>query len=89
MATYNCGQKVEKTLQSILSQNKELFELIVFDGASTDNTLEYLKKYENCLTLICEEDSGVYDAFNKAINLATGKYIYFIGAGDCLFQGPR
>ncbi len=33
MATYNCGQKVENTLQSIFSQNKELFELIVVDGA--------------------------------------------------------
>ncbi|MEJ7700922.1 MAG: glycosyltransferase [Pyrinomonadaceae bacterium] len=59
MATYNCGQKVENTLQSILSQNKELFELIVVDGASTDNTLEYLKKYESSLTLISEKDDGI------------------------------
>ncbi len=84
MATYNCGQKVENTLQSILSQNEELFELIVVDSASTDNTLDYIKKYESGLTLISEKDDGVYDAFNKGIDVATGKYVYFIGAGDCL-----
>lgn len=84
IATYNCGQKVENTLQSIFSQKKELFEVIVFDGASTDDTLDYLKKYERNLTLISEKDAGVYDAFNKGIDMATGKYFYFIGAGDCL-----
>lgn len=84
IATYNCGQKIEQTLRSILSQNKELFELIVFDGGSTDNTLDYINKYEGDLTVISEKDRGVYDAFNKGIDLAAGKYIYFIGAGDCL-----
>lgn len=87
MATYNCGQKIENTLQSIFSQNRELFELIVLDGDSTDDTLEYLKKYQNDLTLISEKDEGVYYAFNKGIDLAAGKYIYFIGAGDYLKPG--
>ncbi len=59
MATYNCGEKIENTLQSIFSQNKELFELIVIDGASTDNTLESLKKYESSLTLSSEKDDGI------------------------------
>lgn len=84
LATYNCGPKVEKTIKSIISQNKDLFELIVIDGNSTDDTLETVRKYENDLILISEEDRGVYDAYNKGINLATGKYFYFIGAGDCL-----
>ncbi len=87
VATFNCGQKIENTLQSVFSQNRALFELIVLDGASTDGTLDYLKKYENDLMLVAEKDEGVYDAFNKAIDLATGKYIYFIGAGDCLKPG--
>lgn len=84
IATYNCGQKIENTLQSIFSQKKELFEVIVLDSASTDNTLDFIKKYENDIVLISEKDNGVYYAFNRGIDLATGKYIYFIGAGDCL-----
>ena len=84
LATYNCGPKVERTLRSILAQDKELFELIVMDSASTDGTLEFIRQYENDLTLVSEKDGGVYDAFDKAIDIATGKYVYFIGAGDCL-----
>ena len=84
IAAYNCGQKIEKTIESILSQNKDLFELIIVDGASTDDTLNWINKYENDITLISEKDDGIYYAFNKAIDLARGKYLYFIGAGDCL-----
>jgi glycosyltransferase involved in cell wall biosynthesis len=84
LATYNCGRKVESTIQSVLCQNKDLFELIVVDGASNDDTLDYINKYKSDLKLISEKDGGVYDAFNKGINLATGEYLYFIGAGDCL-----
>ena len=87
MATYNCGSKIEATLRSIFSQDKELFELIVVDGASTDDTLDYIKEYESDLTLISEKDDGIFDAFNKGIDAAAGKYIYFIGAGDCLQPG--
>lgn len=86
-ATYNCGQKIETTIRSVLAQDKNLFELIIVDGASTDDTLEHVKKYENELTLISEKDSGIYYAFNKGINLATGEYLYFIGAGDALDEG--
>lgn len=84
LATFNCGQKIENTLRSIFSQNRELFEVIILDNLSTDDTLDHIRKYENDLTLISQKDNGIYDAFNKGIDLAKGKYIYFIGAGDCL-----
>jgi glycosyltransferase involved in cell wall biosynthesis len=87
LATYNCGRKVEPTIESILCQKKDLFELIVLDGASTDDTLDCIKKYESELTLISEKDGGVYDAFNKGIDSARGEYLYFIGAGDKLREG--
>ncbi|CAN5265673.1 PGL/p-HBAD biosynthesis glycosyltransferase [soil metagenome] len=87
MATFNCGDKVEKTLRSILSQNEKLFELIVVDGASSDDTVDLISKYKENLTLVSERDNGIYDAFNKGIDLSTGKYLYFIGAGDCLRPG--
>lgn len=84
VATYNCGRKVDKTLRSIFSQNRSLFEVIVVDGASTDDTLEFIREYAEDLHLISERDEGVYHAFNKALGLASGKYVYFIGAGDTL-----
>lgn len=86
-ATYNCGRKIEDTLQSIFSQNADLFEVIVVDGASVDDTLPLIEKYRDRITLVSEKDDGVYYAFNKAIDLATGKYLYFIGAGDLLKPG--
>ncbi len=84
IATFNCGQKIEKTLDSIFSQNNELFEVIIFDNASTDDTLSQIEKFRDRLTLISEKDEGVYDAFNKGLETARGRYMYFIGAGDCL-----
>ena len=84
IATFNCGRKIEDTLNSIFSQNEELFEVIILDAVSTDETLEVIRKFQNRLTLVSEKDEGVYDAFNKGIERANGKYIYFIGAGDCL-----
>lgn len=61
--------------------------MIVLDGASTDDTLDSIKKYESGLKLVSEKDGGVYHAFNKGIDLATGQYLYFIGAGDKLREG--
>lgn len=87
LATYNCGRKVESTIESILSQNRNLFELIVIDGASSDDTLEHIKKYAGDLTLRSEKDAGIYHAFNKGIDGAAGEYLYFIGAGDRLRSG--
>lgn len=87
VATYNSGRKVELTIQSVLAQKKDLFELIIIDGASSDDTLDYIKKYERDLTYISEKDGGIYYALNKGIDLATGAYLYFIGAGDELEAG--
>ncbi len=87
IATYNCGRKIENTLNSILTQNRDLFELFVIDGDSNDDTVDILKRFEGEFTLVSEKDEGVYDAYNKGIDLASGKYLYFIGAGDCLKPG--
>jgi glycosyltransferase involved in cell wall biosynthesis len=87
LATLNPGPKVEATLESIFAQRRDMFELIVADGDSTDGTRESLNKYPETLTLISGQASGIYDAFNNAIDIATGEYIYFIGAGDILRPG--
>lgn len=84
---FNPGPKIEKTLSSVLSQDDSLFECIVVDGGSTDDTLDFLATTAGKITVSSEKDQGVYDAMNRGIELATGKYLYFIGAGDSLKPG--
>lgn len=87
IATHNCGQKIEDTLNSIFAQDTDFFEVIVLDNASIDDTLDRIKKYDDKIIFRSEKDNGVYFAFNKGIDIATGTYVYFIGAGDCLKPG--
>lgn len=82
--TYNSGSKIEKTINSVLTQDKDLFDFHIIDGASTDDTLRTIEKYGAKIKLVSERDKGVYDAMNKGIDLASGKYLYFLGAGDTL-----
>ncbi|MEJ7711150.1 MAG: glycosyltransferase [Pyrinomonadaceae bacterium] len=75
--TYNCGRKLEKTIRSVLSQDKSLYEYIIIDGCSTDETSSVVEKYSNAVKFVSEKDEGVYDAMNKGIDMATGRYLYF------------
>lgn len=65
-------------------QAEDLFDFHIIDGASTDETLSIVEKYGDKIKLTVEKDKGVYDAMNKGVSLATGKYLYFLGAGDSL-----
>lgn len=82
---YNCEDLVKKTLDSLIDQTYQDFEYIVIDGNSKDNTLniikEHCKKLKNVI-IKSEPDNGIYDAMNKGINLATGKFVYFLNIGD-------
>lgn len=82
--SFRCAEKLERSIASVLCQPRELFELIVVDGDSRDETLDVLRSHEPDLRWISEPDRGVYDAMNKGIALSTGRYLYFLGAGDCL-----
>lgn len=85
--TYNCARKLVATLESVLSQPRDLYEIIVVDGGSTDETLGVIEEHAGELRFVSEADRGVYDALNKGITLATGKYLFFLGAGDRLKEG--
>ena len=84
IATYNAEKTLKQALDSIRYQTYKNVECIVFDGGSTDRTIEIVKEYDDVVTKwISEKDNGIYDAFNKGINLATGDYICFLGSDDC------
>lgn len=84
IATYNSGKTLRQTLDSIRYQSYKDLEVIVIDGKSVDDTLEIVNEYSDIVSkCISEKDTGVYNAFNKGIDLATGDYICFVGSDDC------
>lgn len=81
---YNAEKVIQQTMQSVMNQSYTDIEYIIIDGASTDGTMELVKKYadEKRVRYISEPDNGIYDAMNKGIRLATGDYLEFLNAGD-------
>lgn len=80
---YNRAATIERTILSVLDQSYADIEYIVVDGASTDGTLDVIRKYENRISrIISEKDKGVYDAINKGIQIATGTVIGILHADD-------
>ena len=81
--TYNAGQTLQATLDSIRCQDFSDYELVVVDGLSRDNTLDVIKKNNDLISsFISEKDKGIYDAMNKGIELAKGEFTIFLNAGD-------
>lgn len=79
----NCASTIEATVRSVLAQDYPDLEYVVVDGASTDGTLETLRKHADRISrLVSEPDRGVYDAMNKGIDLAQGDWLLFMNAGD-------
>lgn len=83
---YNSSKTISDTIESVLNQNFQDIEYIIIDGNSTDNTLEIIKeqaiKFNGRLLWISEPDSGLYDAMNKGIKIATGDIIGIINSDD-------
>jgi putative colanic acid biosynthesis glycosyltransferase len=82
------GEKhIEKAIQSVIHQTYRNTEYILVDGLSTDSTLDIIRKYEDRIAYwVSERDSGIYDAMNKGVLLATGDWVYFLGADDFLLN---
>lgn len=78
---YNAGEKLEKTIASIRSQTEEDYEIIVQDGLSKDGSVERIAAGAD-LKLFRERDEGIYDAMNRAVSHAAGKYFFFLNCGD-------
>lgn len=86
---YNSEKTIKRTIESLLNQSFKDFEYIIIDGKSSDKTLEIIKSFDKkfkkkkiSFKWISEKDKGIYDAFNKGVLKATGKWISFIGSDD-------
>lgn len=78
---------LKQTMRSVLSQTFKELEYIVVDGASTDGSVDVIKSLEsefNHLKWVSEPDTGVYNAMNKGIRMASGEYIQILNSADCL-----
>ncbi len=80
---FNRASKLERAIQSVLNQKYNNVEYIVVDGGSTDGTLDIIKKYENAIDYyVSEKDTGIYNAMNKGLSLATGDFIAILNSDD-------
>lgn len=87
-AVFNAQPYMAACLESVLAQDYPNIEHIVLDGGSTDGTVDVLRQYDDRIAFWkSERDSGVYDAWNKALPEARGEWICFLGANDEFLPG--
>jgi glycosyltransferase involved in cell wall biosynthesis len=76
-----------KTIKSVEKQVFNDYEHIIIDGKSTDGSAEWLNKLNaNNIIIKSEKDEGIYDAMNKGIKIASGRYLLFLNSGDILLN---
>ena len=92
VATFNSEKTLGATLDSLLFQTYKNFEIIIIDGLSKDATINIIKFYEHkflkadiSYTWFSEQDSGIYDAWNKALKKANSPWIAFLGSDDTYY----
>jgi len=87
-ATYNAASTLPRLLESLAAQTCRDFELVIQDGASSDDTVAVAESYRHrlpALSLVSEPDTGIYDAWNKALARVRGEWVLFLGADDALY----
>src|SRR6056297_2232223 len=87
--SYNSGEFIEDTINSVLNQTYDNIEHVVIDGKSNDKTVEIIKSYEKKykktkknLKWVSEKDEGIYDGMNKGLKKANGNIIGFLNSED-------
>ena len=84
----NSARYLDATIRSVLSQQYPNLEYVIVDGASTDGSLDILRKYEGQLSSwVSEPDRGMYDAINKGFARSSGELMGWISATDLLHAG--
>lgn len=81
----NPGEKLNQTLDSILKQTWDDYEIIVKDGMSSDGSIEKMRRDER-IRFFAAKDRGIYDAMNQAAEQAEGDFILFLNCGDVFYH---
>lgn len=84
VVSLNAGKELKKTIQSVLDQTSDEFEIVIKDGGSTDGSLEFLPT-DDRIRLFVQKDRGIYDAMNQAAKKAEGDYVIFMNCGDTFY----
>lgn len=85
--SFNQGEFLEETIQSVISQNYPNLDYIIIDGGSTDGSIEIIKKYEKYLSYwVSEKDNGLYDALEKGFQRSSGEIMGWINSDDLLHR---
>jgi glycosyltransferase involved in cell wall biosynthesis len=90
--TFNASTAIERCLQSVRIQTFRDYEIILQDGASSDDTVAKAKAFRNAspgmdIKIFIEKDNGPYDAMNKGCLRSSGEWLYFLGSDDELRDG--
>lgn len=83
--SYNQARFLRATLESVLSQDHGDCEVLVYDGGSTDESLEILSSYKDEIQFVSEKDDGQADAINKGLQRATGDILAYLNSDDVYF----
>lgn len=84
---FNNCDGLKKTIESVKSQSYKDFEYIIIDGGSNDGSVEIIKEYKSVIDYwVSEPDKGIYNAMNKGVKSAAGKYCLFLNSGDYLYS---
>lgn len=82
---FNSRATISDCIASVVSQDFEAFEYIIIDGGSTDGTLSIIEENSHRIhKFLSEPDEGLYDAMNKGLSLAEGRWILFLNSDDKL-----
>ena len=93
----NAGEKLRETVESILNQTEQDYEIIIKDGGSTDKVtqscLEGYRQVSNTdgmpngrIKVYSDKDKGIYDAMNQAVQYVRGDYVLFLNCGDYFYD---